>query len=461
MNSGLFSYAMERIAGVSVNNFRIPPQNSNQASANQQIRFSLPSACLLNTRSIKILFNATTTGTNARLPANMASLIDRYEVLCGGMQLSQGFSLYNVLVKAKESLEGSKCDGVLGHPEIIRETSYVTAVRYPPGDPETYASDQEPKFGVSLDEGFFGTVEPSVIDTGLLADLTLIVHLAGNEVLTVSPGLDLDDSGSATSFTTDVALTAAQRNGTYSLSDIRLTCEVIGLASTLLDQVTAKRIADIGFVPLNFKQYSQFMDTHNGDTKFSVACQSLDRVWVAYRDPNYFTQGAPICEAGFKVAGAFTSATSGGSATQDVGKPQFDVGGVSDTNREKYRGRYFNFTDRAVAKSTYQMMFNATMMPQYQATPGEMYQLSMNSVERSYNHSMLFNQHKSNNFVHCWRLCLPGNSVRILSGVDSRGVNLQASLRTTGLQPDTNVVIWVEHTSTLKVGAMRAAEAIL
>ena len=78
-------------------------------------------------------------GSGSRLPANIASLIDRYEVLAGGVQISQGFSLYNVLVKAKEVLEGSKCDATLGHPEIVRETSYVTATAITGTNPEVYA----------------------------------------------------------------------------------------------------------------------------------------------------------------------------------------------------------------------------------------------------------------------------------------------------------------------------------
>ena len=102
MNSNL-SYFMERVQGVSTNTFRIEPHNSSTATPNQSIRVALPSNALLNTRSLCLLFSATTSGSGARLPAGITGLIDRYEVLAGGVQISQGFSLYNVLVKAKEA----------------------------------------------------------------------------------------------------------------------------------------------------------------------------------------------------------------------------------------------------------------------------------------------------------------------------------------------------------------------
>ena len=124
MNSNL-SYFMERVQGVSSNIFRLEPQNSSRATPNSQIRFNLPSNCLLNFRSLRLMFNATTEGSaadgGARLPPKIDSLITRYEILAGGVQISQGFDLYNVFVQAKAVLMGSTCDATLGHPEMVRQ----------------------------------------------------------------------------------------------------------------------------------------------------------------------------------------------------------------------------------------------------------------------------------------------------------------------------------------------------
>ena len=59
--------------------------------------------------------------------------------------------------------------------------------------------------------------------------------------------------------------------------------EVIGLASAVYDELIARRIAQTGFIELPFKSYQSFIDSHTGATKFSVSCQSLDRIWVVQR----------------------------------------------------------------------------------------------------------------------------------------------------------------------------------
>ena len=167
---------------------------------------------------------------------------------------------------------------------------------------------------------------------------------------------------------------------------------------------------------------------------------------------------------GYKVAGAFTAPTSGGGATQDVGKPQFDIGGTLNTNSEKYRGKFFNFSCMAAAvgvNPTYQMQLNGSFMPQFQITPEEVYAMSMNSVDRSYSPHMTIGEYLGNNFVQCYRLCLPGSSTRSLTGCDTRGIQMMGSFNSTGVTPNTNLVIWAEMTSSLRVGANRAIEVIL
>ncbi len=123
MNSNL-SYMLSRVQAVSTQSFRLQPQNSTSASPGQQIRISLPSNTLLNTRSCKLLFNVTTTG-QARLPAKIDSLIDRVTLEAGGVTIDGGnLNNYGVLRHAKDALMGSKTDSVLGHPEMVRAKPY-------------------------------------------------------------------------------------------------------------------------------------------------------------------------------------------------------------------------------------------------------------------------------------------------------------------------------------------------
>lgn len=92
---------------------------------NKIIRFSLPSDCLLNMKSLALHFNASATGTGARLPAKIESLIDRIEVSSGGVSVSQGMNFTNAFLHSRDALTKDGTDPVLGHPEIVRAKSCV------------------------------------------------------------------------------------------------------------------------------------------------------------------------------------------------------------------------------------------------------------------------------------------------------------------------------------------------
>jgi hypothetical protein len=71
------SFFMQRLQGVSSSHFKIFPQSSDNASAGKIIRFEIPSNCYVNMQKLRFFFNASTTGTCARLPPNISSLIER------------------------------------------------------------------------------------------------------------------------------------------------------------------------------------------------------------------------------------------------------------------------------------------------------------------------------------------------------------------------------------------------
>ena len=174
-NSNL-AYFLNRMAGVSTNYFRLEPQNSTTASANKIIRFTLPNNALLNTRSLALHFQATVNGTSAggRLPKNIDSLIERYEVSCGGVQIAQGFNGYNVLRQAKDALMGDQLNPALGHTEIVRERSYVDGSSITGTNNEIYPStNNATQFCIDKWDGFLGTVEPAIIDTSLVGDIVV------------------------------------------------------------------------------------------------------------------------------------------------------------------------------------------------------------------------------------------------------------------------------------------------
>ena len=227
-------YFLDRLEGFSTNIFRLETNGADSATANKILRFSLPSNALLNMRSFALHFNATTSenATGARLPAKIDTLIERVEVTAGGIQLSQGLNLYNVLRHAKDAVLGDKSNSVCGHPDIFRNVSYVDGSGITGTSGEVYPfTHKQTQFVIDHWEGFIGTCEPKILDAALLPDLVISIYLADNNVLTTSAGVGFPSQldGSNTEFTV-----AGTGGATYTLNNIHATIESKGVDNTSL-----------------------------------------------------------------------------------------------------------------------------------------------------------------------------------------------------------------------------------
>ena len=164
------SFFMSRLQGVSTSHFKIFPQSSDNASSGKIIRFELANNSLVNLKNLRLFFNASTTNATTdkggRLPNDISSLIERVAVYMGGVLVQNSFNQYNTLVHAKAAIEGSKCDATLSHPEIVRTESYHNSAAFARGVDETYPLAED-AFCISNWEGLLGSIEPSIIDTGL------------------------------------------------------------------------------------------------------------------------------------------------------------------------------------------------------------------------------------------------------------------------------------------------------
>lgn len=163
------SFFMQRLQGVSTSHFKIFPQSSDNASAGKIIRFELPSNSYVNMKSLRFMFNCTLTGTGGRMANDVSSLVERISIYAGGVLVQNGFQGYNVLTHAKAALLGSKCNPTLGHPEICRlvsshDKSALTSAGALINESYTTTDVQ-----LCIDnwEGLLGSIEPSIIDTGL------------------------------------------------------------------------------------------------------------------------------------------------------------------------------------------------------------------------------------------------------------------------------------------------------
>lgn len=478
MSAGLppnVSYFMSRLMGVSTSHFKVFPQNSGSQSANKILRFELPSNTLLNLKSCRMLFNITTTSTSAvtqvRLPNDTRSFIDRMAVYMGGVLVQNSFSNYNTLVHAKKALGADRCsDTTLTHPEICRAVSYHTGSTFDAGATavearhETYDSLAN-QLAILDWEGFLGTAEPGIIDTGLFPQITIEITLADNVVCPSMVWAASTTLALATTTTTGGIAAVSAGTPSYSLDNITMQVEVLGMASSVLDEVVAQRISQVGYLSIPFKNYFSFSSSHSATSRFNVNSASWDRLWVAWRDPNGGTTSAAVPVSGYKFQGGFTSATSTGAVTQDLGKPSYDVGGSLDTNKEKYVARAFNFVEPLLSGQTvsnYQLQINSANYPAYKLTVPEAYALTMNSIDvYDKTRIMSLDQYRDNYFVQCYRFCLPESDYsRLASGLDTRATSAQCALVTENVTNSIPCFIFAEVTSELRV-ANRSIEVIV
>ena len=456
------SYFMQRMQGLSTSHFKVHPQTDGNQTSGKIVRFELPSNTLLNLRSTRLFFAAKTAGAGASMPNDVSSFIERCSVYMGGVLVQNGFQGYNVLKHAKAALKGSKCGSTLGHPEIVRKISYHNGATFANTDPETYLEDGTESFCIDDWEGLLGTLEPSIIDTGLFPQITLEITLADDTVCPISEGRVLPD-GAGTS--TNHFDKTGSGNPTYVLSQMTLQVEVLGMATSVLDQIVEQRIASVGYLSMPFKNHYSFTSTHNGTSRFNVNSASWDRLWLAYRPTNYSTKSAPVIVNGYKKAGAFVDDVAGQTAADiDLGKPQYDAGGVFDTNKEKYISNYFKFKEIESSSSVpayFQLQVNSANVPAYRMTTPEAYAMSMNSIDTyDKNHKLTLDQYRNNFFVQCYRFCLPDSDFnRLASGLDSRSVSAMGSLTTENIGA-CNLMMFAECTAELRLGSGRAIEII-
>ena len=470
-------FFMSRLQGVSTSHYKIYSTAGDTGSANKIIRFELPSNVLINLKSARLMFNATATGAAgsiARLPDDTRSLIERMTIYAGGVQIQNGHNAYNVLAHAKTCLTGMEPASALTHPDFCRITSYHTGAAA--GNSETYALPDN-QLAIDSFDGFLGTAAPSIIDTGIFPQITVEFTLADNNVCTSSAtdvlsGTTNEAGAAQNSFTTPG--TAAP---SYTLTNMTMQIEVLGMASSILDEIIAERIGQVGYLSIPFKNYYTFTSQHTGTTRFNVNSSSFDRLWCCWRHNTEYSASpsAPVVVAGHKVAGAFTfntpvaapmTAAPAVTTANDLGKPQYDIGGVMGTNMEKYQSPPFRFQQVLAAGmtgATYQLQINGSSYPSYRLNTCESLQLSLNSVDYfvNSNRKMTLDQFKKNYCVQVYRFCLPeSDSYRLASGLDTRATSAQCAVLTEGLHASNqHLTVFAETSAELRV-ASRQVEIV-
>jgi len=254
--------------------------------------------------------------------------------------------------------------------------------------------------------GFISKFNKSV---NVLPQITFEITLAPDAVCSNPDGTGVYDQSNTSAAFSKTGASAA----TYKLSNLSLQVEVLNMASSVLDEIANQRIAQVGYLSLPFKNYFTYNSTHDQTSRANVNSASWDRLWVAYRDKSYTTQGAPVSVKGYKKKGVSSAEGDGGA-----------VGGVFDTNREKYISKYFNMEEKVSdtdVDSTFQLQVNSASVPSYKMTVTDALAMTQNALDGRRNNNLTLDQYRNNYFAQCWRFCLPESDFnRMASGLPNK-----------------------------------------
>ena len=263
------------------NRFSLEPQGSASAVANQQISFVLPESALIDTKSLRLFMDVTTnsategsTTVYGRLPADLASLVEKLEVYVQGTMVSDSSSEYNTVARILKIAEGSRprdesVDRCLSHGAIIEADAVEN---------ETLVLQEW--------NGFLGENSARFLPTDILGSIVIKLTLAGNHVLVPKEAsVALGDN-----LTADGKVASTRLN--YTVSNIRMTFDSI-IPPTAFVSALKSRLAS-GEVRMNYKaRYTYALGgvgtafTH----RFGVSTGSLDRLFAVIRDGNNRTTG--------------------------------------------------------------------------------------------------------------------------------------------------------------------------
>jgi hypothetical protein len=458
----MLSYGISQINGVSANTFRIQAQTTNDVTGGGSIRFTLPTNALVDMRKVKLHFCASTSGTagagNAGSRLSEAHMLfNRVQVNAGGIPLSSGLSNLNVLQQALKVVHGHDADNVDGHLEIVRDLSPydfrdLSAANVGSNEALTTKSNAT---WLSLSLGpLFDSIEPRLVSTDLLPEIQVELFLSNSNVIC------RPSAGSLAGFTT----ASSTLDGNFTISNYHLAVPCYSIADGVYESVLDRTIERDDYLALTYKEYYNFSDTFTGTTLFSNSSSCLNRIIAVFRNNGYDTQGAPV-----RIAGSAQGGTQGQNYFQHP-----------DYNGELYVSKQARFTaplatnitgssDGLDTEGQINMSFrvNSVQMPNYPVPCTEWYPLTKDAMgvdKFAMCNSMV--EYMEDRYIIAVRTCLPNDSVRVKSGLDTRSSSVQMRLNTDlttnakASGSESNVEIFLDTTAELRVGAGRMLQVI-
>jgi hypothetical protein len=450
-------YAVSKLSGYHRNTFRIESTTAQTASAGRIITVNLPENAIIDLHSFRWVISDAVTNyqTDSAVAGNAVKamfpqgnlLISRLEVLVNGVQITQGCTEYNTAFKLlrnarMNSTKSQSIDFALQNANMgTANTSTQTF------NGATVSQDIQMIIADWL--GFLEAPSTRFIDTGLVGMITIRITLASNNVLTpvyITGGAASYAPGAIAATTT--ALTS---NMSYTLNNFYFTIDAISVNDGTYDSLLRKKLANDGFLSINFDEYYSFLQDSNTTSslavRFAVSSQSINKIYGTLRNTTYVNNGQ-------------TGVSADTSAWQaDPIIPAF-----------------FNFKSYANDNTLkWNFSINNVYHPQYLASELEgLNQLILAENKGGFDKDKMgnlitsFNEYRNNKFCVGIRLNHPidgENRNAFVSGFDSRGTNAQLLWQVQSINGLAGVTsycayILVNTTNTLRIGIGRSIELI-
>jgi len=460
------SYFVKSLESLTTGTFKIPATTNSELQAHEQFSVLLPTAALIDTRGLRLNFQAKAVGGKGRLPNNMSALFSSIDVNIGGINVSsiqENGVLDQTLVNWGQKVK----DPVVEKDSVNTTVSSVDLENIANAEDYTFLNDKA-YFSVPLGQ-FFETISPSVIATAYMPTIEIIFRLASNSIIS-TPRTDADDFAKFTSY----AEGSTPAQSTYKIKNYHVICPVMSIANNDYDALLQQTLMSRGSLELVFRNWETFSDIFNATTRASSSASSLDLLVATFRrntatEPlkNAYTGVNPLIAVKGKnnqivagtsgvVAGALS--TDGNNQSEFLSAPLCFTAPVPANSLT-------GSTFQSDPEAKFQWKINGTPQPSFAASISEWYTLSKDSWNVKKTKCTNLNEFFSNRFCAAVRLNLKeSQNQRIVSGLDLRQSN--SSLTFDLVQNNAyatnndNVILLLANTSRLIVGSGKQINVI-
>ncbi len=455
-------FGADVLSGYSRNTFRIEPNSASTGiTSGRIIQITLPENSTLDMKSLRMFGKVTCTkGLSAGgddilgvLPANIEALISSIEVFVNGVQVTQNSNEYNTICKVLK-LGSYNQDAQLTTGNLVNHSKMMVKLPSDKGNIFGDNSGNGEIADICIDNwsNFLGTGATRFIPTDVLGSIVVRITLAPNSVL--SGVIDETDDD----VFNDASLNNATKPPTYTLDNPYFTIDSCVLPDAY-SELLRRRLSQDEYLPLNYKEYYTFVTSGITATtysnRFALSSGCINSLHAVQRLDSHNTFGAA------------TDLEKTGGARAPVG-----------TTGATAEGKFFTYktfkkaADYLDGDFKYQFNINNVANPQFLA--GNKFAMAnlpyVNNKLTPRTQGILvggetaFCQAQA---VYTCMLSHPDMSSKVMSGLNSRGINSQFYFSAQGLDEaqvsstkSISSLVVVDTTAQLRIAASRQCSVI-